>query len=259
MTWGQVGGRKRRNHHQNLPGSRTRGRHQGHSFLLWTRNWRPESSEGSWHAERQSGGTSRRKPGTPPGLGNKYPDCARSWGRGLSSPRAAGRRGSAPHFGDRSSRQPPRRRTVGGGPNLRVSQTRGRAGGPVRSEGPAWAQPLGKRCGQVPRPILPKGPSVCKGAKHPSLPGGGGGVRGLGGPRGAAAVTPALPRCSSRGWGRGRARAVPRPRLQAKQRAAPGGQRAEDEPRRAGSLPAPRATRGRGARLPPSCRVSRCR
>lgn len=257
MNWGQVGGRKRRNHHQNLPGSRTRGRHQGHSFLLWTRNWRPESSEGSWHAERQSGGTSRRKPGTPPGLGNKCPDCARSWGRGLSSPRAAGRRGSAPHFGDRSSPQPLRCRAVGGGSNLRVSQSRGRAGGPVRSEGPAWAQPLGKRCGQVPGPTLPKGPLVCKGAKHPSLPGGGGG--GWGGPAGpplSLLPSPGAHRAAGAGLGHGRPQG---PGSRAKQRAAPGGQRAEDEPRRAGSLPAPLATRGRGARFPPSCRVSRCR
>lgn len=244
MAWGQVGGRKR-NHHQTPP-AHARGQTQGHS----SSSYGPEI--GGQPPPRAAGTRSARAAGQAQEarrLSRAREPVSRLCsvrGRGLSAPRAAGRRGSAPHFGDRSSRQPPRWRTQP-------------ACLPDPGEGGRACALGGTRLGAAPWEALWSGPRT-----HP--PQGAIGVQRGKAPfstrgrrRRQGAGTPALPRCSSRGWaglGHGRPQG---PGSRAQQRAAPGGQRAEDEPRRAGSLPAPRATRGRGARLPPSCRVSRCR
>lgn len=182
-------------------------------------------------------------------LPSEAPNCVRSWEEGpaLCARLPAGQ--FCPRFRDQRSQQPTRCWWLSGWQTRTCMPPSPRRGQEACSlEGPAWAQPLGKRRGNGPQTTTPKRGHRCvKGPRNfLCLRGGRGGQEAGVAPQGRA-VTPASPE-AHRAAG---APVAPRPRLQG--RAARRGQ-----PRRAGSLPAPRVTGG-GAPASPRCRVSRCR
>lgn len=164
MAWGQVGGRKR-NHHQ-PPGSRTRADPGPLVFFLWTRNRRPASSEGSWHAERQSGGTSAGSQAPLPGSGTGIPAVL---GPGAGPERSPRRRPPRVCSALRRPKQPAA--TPVADPACVSPRRGGGREGLCARRDPPGRSPLGSAVVRSPDPPSPRGHRCAKGQSTLLYPG----------------------------------------------------------------------------------------